>query len=120
MRSSTSASAHAIDPAEAAAVLASDRQLLEALLDSPEPSDQQLVDLARLIQRYRAPLRDPDKEPAACSRLRSICDQVLLRWALDSERLFEKTRAIWASGFRPQLELGAGDGVGSGSDVSAE
>jgi hypothetical protein len=119
MRSS-SASAHAIDPAEAAAVLATDRLLLEALLAIPVPTDQGLVDLARLIQRYRLPLWDPAKEPAACCGLRALCCQVLLHWGLSEELLFERTRAIWASGFRPQLELGATGGVGSGSDVAAE
>lgn len=95
----------------APALMQIDLDQLERLSRISDPGNFELVDLARLRQRYRG-------NPAA-SRLNALIDQQLLRWNHTEDSLFEATRAIWSSGWRPQLEEAA-SGVGSGSDVAAE
>lgn len=96
------------DQALAPAQMAIDLDQLHRLSLIKDPSAIELVDLARLLLRYQG-------NPAAGAHNQQISQQ-LERWGLDQEQLFEKTRAIWASGFRPTIA--AAEGVGSGADVS--
>jgi hypothetical protein len=86
-----------------------DRQVLDALLAAEVPSDAQLVDAARLLNRY-------DGFPGATD-LRDDLERVLRLWGLDRVALRARTRAIWAAGFRPGLAVGA-EAVGSGFDTA--
>lgn len=87
-----------------------DRDVVDRLLAAAEPADDHLVDAARLLNRY-------DGFPGA-GDLQDDLERVLRLWGLDREALQQRTRAIWAAGFRP----GAGpqaEAVGSGFDTAA-
>lgn len=97
-----------LDLALAPAQMAIDLDQLQRLALIKTPGAIELVDLARLHLRYNG-------NPAAFRHHQAI-NQQLAAWQLTIEQLFEQTRAIWASGFRPQLTTD--QVVGSGSDVS--
>jgi hypothetical protein len=87
-----------------------DRDLVDGLLACTQPGDDQLVDAARLSMRYEG-------FPGA----RDIGDdlaKVLRLWGLDRDGLHERTRAIWAAGYRPAPA--AAEAVGSGFDTADE
>jgi hypothetical protein len=87
-----------------------DRPVIEALLAATEPTDANLVDAARLLTRYRDSRLSPDLAPKILEALRN--------WSLSAEQLHERTRAIWASGWRPSLQdTPREQQVGSGADV---
>ncbi|MEB3183609.1 MAG: DUF3288 family protein [Cyanobacteriota bacterium] len=86
-----------------------DRQVVDGLLAAASPGEAHLVDAARLLNRY-------DGFPGA-SDLRDDLERVLRLWGFDRASLRERTRAIWASGYRPGLAAG-GDAVGSGFDTA--
>ena len=86
-----------------------DRQVIDALLAASQPGEEQLVDAARLLQRYEG-------FPGA-SDLQQDLAKVLRLWGLDRAALLERTRAIWAKGFRPGLATPV-EGVGSGFDTA--
>lgn len=86
-----------------------DRQVIDGLLAASEPADAHLVDAARLLQRYEG-------FPGATD-LREDLERVLRHWGLDRSALQERTRAIWARGYRPGLAPSA-EGVGSGFDTA--
>lgn len=85
-----------------------DRPLITALLQVSSPTDGDLVNAARLITRYRDSLLSPD----LAGQLR----QVLANWSLSLEQLQERTRSIWASGWRPAMAEQQAE-IGSGADV---
>lgn len=89
-----------------------DRQTVDRLLAVAEPAAADLVDLARLLMRYGG-------FPGA-SDLQEDLARLLQFWKLSREELHERTRAIWAEGFRPG---GQGQGapeqaVGSSFDTA--
>ncbi|MFM7267168.1 MAG: DUF3288 family protein [Cyanobium sp.] len=86
-----------------------DRQVIDSLLAASAPGDAELVDAARLLNRYEG-------FPGAAD-LRDDLERVLRLWSLDRQTLRERTRAIWASGFRPGLAVGS-EAVGSGFDTA--
>jgi hypothetical protein len=90
---------------------AQDRQVIDGLLAASAPGDAQLVDAARLLSRYDGFPGAPD--------LRDDLERVLRLWGLDRQALRERTRAIWATGFRPGLAVGS-EAVGSGFDTADE
>ena len=85
-----------------------DRDLVDGLLACAQPGDAQLVDAARLLMRYEGfpGARDIGDDLAKLLRL----------WGLDRERLHERTRMIWAAGYRPAPA--AAEAVGSGFDTA--
>ena len=89
---------------------AADRTVIDRLLAADPPADEHLVDLARLFSRY-------DGFPGA-SDLRDDLERVLGLWGLDRDQLNQRTRAIWAAGFRPGAAPLA-EAVGSGFDTAA-
>lgn len=90
---------------------ATDRLVIDALLATETPLDPHLVDAARLLHRY-------DGFPGA-SDLRDDLERVLRLWQLDRPTLQQRTRAIWATGYRPG-QPAAAEAVGSGFDASGE
>lgn len=85
-----------------------DRDTVDRLLAAAEPGDADLVDAARLLQRYRGfpGARDLQDDLARALRL----------WGLEQDELQRRTRALWAAGYRPLPA--AGDAVGSGFDTT--
>jgi hypothetical protein len=86
-----------------------DRQVIDQLLAAMTPSEEHLVDAARLLHRYQG-------FPGA-SDLKDDLERVLRLWGLDRAVLQARTRAIWAAGSRPGLVVGA-EAVGSGFDTA--
>ena len=100
-------------PEQSHPLYALDRDMLDALLAAHTPGDAQLVDAARLLMRYQG-------FPGAHD-LQDDLEKVLRLWGLSREELHSRTRAIWASGFRPGPAGPAGPGqeaVGSGFDTA--
>lgn len=95
-----------------AALFDDDFALLERHFEAEgPPTEQALVDAARLLLRYQG-------SPTAQAHL-SVIQALMDRWELDREGLFLMCRAIWASQWRPSaMEQQAG--VGSGADVGAD
>ncbi|MEB3319593.1 MAG: DUF3288 family protein [Cyanobium sp.] len=87
-----------------------DRAICDRLLSVSIPSDQDLVDAARLLMRYR-------HFPGAFD-IRDDLVAAAKTWGFaSSAELNAATRAIWERGFRPQVAEAAE--VGSGADVQA-
>lgn len=87
-----------------------DRPIVDRLLATDAPDQQDLVDCARLLLRYQ--------DFPGATALQADLQRALARWTLSRQELFAATRSIWASGFRPAS--GQEAGVGSGADVAAE
>ena len=85
-----------------------DREALDRLLAVETPEDEHLVDVARLLMRYQG-------FPGAYD-LQDDLEKILRLWKLSRDALHERTRAIWAAGFRPGA-AGA-EPVGSGFDTT--
>jgi hypothetical protein len=88
---------------------ADDRAVVDRLLASQTPADEDLVHLARLLMRYEG-------FPGA-DDLRDDLHRLLDRWQLDREELHRRSRALWAAGFRPG-SLAVSGSVGSGFDTA--
>ena len=85
-----------------------DREVADRLLAAESPTDADLVDAARLLMRYEGfPGADDIKDDLA---------KAVRLWGLDRDGLHERTRAIWAAGFRPTR--GIEDAVGSSFDTT--
>jgi hypothetical protein len=87
---------------------ASDRDTVDRLLAVSEPADEHLVDAARLLMRYQG-------FPGAHD-LQDDLAKALRLWGLSRAALQERTRAIWAAGFRPTPR--SSEAVGSGFDTT--
>ncbi|MEB3348591.1 MAG: DUF3288 family protein [Cyanobacteriota bacterium] len=85
----------------------SDRDTVDRLLAASSPADDHLVDAARLLMRYEG-------FPGARD-LQDDLARVLRHWGLNRQELQQRTRAIWAAGFRPSAG-GESEAVGSGFD----
>ena len=88
-----------------------DRQVIDSLLAVASPAESHLVDAARLLHRY-------DGFPGAAD-LRDDLERVLRLWGLERPELQRRTRALWASGYRPGVAAAA-EAVGSGFDTADE
>ena len=88
-----------------------DRLVIDGLLAVENPAEAHLVDAARLLHRYKG-------FPGATD-LRDDLERLLRLWGLDREQLQQRTRALWAAGFRPGLAGAADEAVGSGFDTAA-
>lgn len=86
-----------------------DRPIVDRLLQSIVPSEQDIADCARLMNRYQGFLGDP-------STWRDLCF-ALKRWNLTRDELNTRARTAWQSGWRP-MDTSAQDAVGSGADVN--
>ena len=86
-----------------------ERDLVDRLLATEAPADANLVELGRLLMRYEG-------FPGALD-LQEDLQKTLRLWGLSREQLHQRTRAIWAGGYRPGAEA-APQAVGSGFDTS--
>lgn len=84
-----------------------DRQIVDHLLSTTVPENQELTDAARLLMRYTG-------FPGA-ERLQADLTKTIKLWGLSRDELNAKCREIWASGWRPGQE--SADPIGSGADV---
>lgn len=97
------------DDRQAHPLHATDRDLVDGLLAAEQPSEAQLVDLARLFMRYQG-------FPGA-QDIQDDLARTLRLWGLSREDLHRRCRAIWAAGFRPGAGAEA-QAVGSGFDTA--
>ena len=85
-----------------------DKNIIDALVVKQIPSDLDLINLARLINRYKG--FQGEKE------LKNDLEKTLKFWNISKEELFLKTRIIWKNNFRPSNTTK--NLVGSGFDTS--
>lgn len=89
-----------------------DRRSIDQLLAAASPGPLELTDAARLLIRYRG--------FPGCADLQADLATALKRWGLDEAALQQRSRAIWASGWRPSPAAEeAAVAVGSGADVNS-
>ena len=85
-----------------------DKIIIDSLIAKTEPEDLDLINLARLINRY-------GNFPGEFE-IKNDIEKILKFWKITKNELFSKTKNIWSKSFRPSNtneEL-----VGSGFDTS--
>ena len=85
-----------------------DKIIIDTLITKENPEDFDLINLARLINRY-------DNFPGEVE-IKNDIEKILKFWNLDKDNLFSKTRNIWSNNFRPPNTTK--EIVGSGFDTS--
>ena len=85
-----------------------DKNILDSLIAKENPEDVDLINLARLINRY---FNFPGE-----IEIKNDIEKILKFWKISKKDLFSKTRIIWANSFRPSNT--SKDLVGSGFDTS--
>ena len=85
-----------------------DKDIIDSLIPKENPEDIDLINLARLINRY-------SNFPGEIEIKKDI-EKILIFWKLSKNQLFSKTRHIWSNNFRPSNSNK--DLVGSGFDTS--
>ena len=85
-----------------------DKIIIDSLIVNDKPEDLDLINLARLINRYQ-------NFPGEIE-LKNDLNKILKFWKLSKNELFSKTRIIWSSNFRPSNA--PKDLIGSGFDTS--
>ena len=85
-----------------------DKNIIDSLITKEQPADLDLINLARLINRYT-------NFPGEIE-IKNDIDKILKFWKLTKNDLFSKTKKIWSNGFRPSNTNK--DLVGSGFDTS--
>ena len=89
-----------------------DRPLVDSIIckDKKDLTNQDIVDLARLLNRYTF-------NTLHSNDIRTDILRTLDKWGKTNEQLQLKSREIWQSGWRPGAL--ASEEVGSGADVEA-
>ena len=87
---------------------ATDKNIIDSLITKEKPDDLDLINLARLINRYA-------NFPGEIE-LKNDIEKILKFWKITKNELFFKTKRIWSKGFRPSYMNK--DLVGSGFDTS--
>ena len=85
-----------------------DKDIIDSLITKEKPDDIDLVNLARLINRY--------KNFPGEIEIKNDLEKILNFWKITQDVLFSKTRKIWSKSFRPSNTNK--DLVGSGFDTS--
>ena len=85
-----------------------DKRIIDSLITKEIPEDVDLINLARLINRY-------DNFPGEFE-LKDDMEKILKFWKLSKDILFSKTETLWSNNFRPSNT--SKDLVGSGFDTS--
>ena len=85
-----------------------DKQIIDSLIVKKEPNDFDLINLARLINRYGDFHGEKD--------LKDDLEKILNFWGITRTQLFSKTRIIWSNNFKPNDSQE--DLVGSGFDAT--
>ena len=87
---------------------ATDKNIIDSLITKEKPEDIDLINLARLINRYT---NFPGE-----FEMKNDIDKILKFWKLSKTELFLSTKNIWSKSFRPSNTNK--DLVGSGFDTS--
>ena len=87
---------------------ATDKNIINSLITKEKPEDLDLINLARLINRYSDFPGEID--------IKEDIEKILKFWKITKKGLFAKTRDIWSKGFRPSNTNK--DLVGSSFDTS--
>ena len=87
---------------------ATDKNIIDSLISKEKPEDIDLINLARLINRYT-------NFPGELE-LKEDIEKILKFWKITKNELFSKTKEIWSKSFRPSNTNK--DLVGSGFDTS--
>ena len=85
-----------------------DKAIIDSLISKVTPDDFDLINLARLINRY-------DNFPGEIE-MKADIEKTLKFWKISKEGLFFKTKKLWSNNFRPSNTTK--DLVGSGFDTS--
>ena len=87
---------------------ATDKNIIDSLITKEKPKDIDLINFARLINRYT---NFPGE-----FEIKDDIEKILRFWKITKNELYSKTKQIWSKSFRPSntnKEL-----VGSGFDTS--
>ena len=87
---------------------ATDKNIIDSLITKEKPEDLDLINLARLINRY-------NNFPGEVE-IKNDIEKTLKFWKITKSELFSKTKSIWLKSFRPSNTNR--DLVGSGFDTS--
>ena len=87
---------------------ATDKKIIDSLITKDNPEDFELINLARLINRY-------DNFPGEFE-LKDDIEKILKFWKIKKDDLYSMTRKLWSNNFRPSNTTK--DLVGSGFDTS--
>ena len=87
---------------------ATDKKIIDSLISKEIPEDFDLINLARLINRYA-------NFPGEIE-IKDDMEKILKFWKITKNELFLKTKNIWSKSFRPTNTNK--DLVGSGFDTS--
>jgi len=87
---------------------ATDKNIVDSLITKEKPEDLDLINLARLINRYT-------NFPGEIE-IKNDIEKTLKFWKITKNELFSKTKIIWSKSFRPSNSNK--DLVGSGFDTS--
>ena len=85
-----------------------DKKIIDSLITKEKPEDLDLIDLARLINRYT---NFPGE-----NEIKLDIEKILKFWKITKDELFSKTKDIWSKSFRPSNTNK--DLVGSGFDTT--
>ena len=85
-----------------------DKNIIDALVVKQIPSDIDLINLARLINRYQNFPGEKD--------LKNDLEKIIKFWNISEKLLFAKTRELWSNNFKPSNS--PKDLIGSGFDTS--
>ena len=83
-------------------------KIIDSLINKDKPEDLDLINLARLINRY-------DNFPGEIE-IKEDIKKTLKFWNITKDILFSKTKKLWSNNFRPSNPTK--DLVGSGFDTS--
>ena len=87
---------------------ATDKNIIDSLIAKEKPEDLDLINLARLINRYHGFHGEME--------IKKDIEKILKFWKISKTQLFSKTKNIWSKNFRPSSTNK--DLVGSGFDTS--
>ena len=87
---------------------ATDKNIIDFLISKEKPEDIDLINLARLINRY--------SDFPGEMEIKNDIEKILKFWKISKNELFSKTKDIWSKSFRPSNPIK--DLVGSGFDTS--
>ena len=85
-----------------------DKNIIDSLITKEKPEDLDLINLGRLINRY--------KNFPGETEIKNDIEKILNFWKLTKNELFSETKDIWSKCFRPSNTNK--DLVGSGFDTS--
>ena len=87
---------------------ATDKNIIDSLITKEKPDDLDLINVARLINRYT---NFPGE-----TEIKNDIEKILKFWKIKKNELFLKTKNIWSMSFKPSSTTK--DLVGSGFDTS--